>query len=160
MPGDGSGGGTGHGDADNLLAAFGGAKASCRPMSLAPPTAAPVSPWPGRLRGWALKAGRLVLVGVLFGWGYAWAAPKVYRPDAVPGFWLGCAHGALMPVALPSLLLGKDVPIYAERNKGRSYKLGYIAGINCCGFVFFGLLFWQPRRGRPEAEGKRRSAAQ
>ena len=130
-------------------------------MSLTSPTAAPVTGWPCRLRGWAAKAGRLVLVGVLFGWAYAWAAPKLYQPDSVPGFWLGCAHGGLMPIALPSLLMGKDVPIYAERNTGRPYKLGYIAGINLCGFVFFGLLFWQPGRSgrekRNEADKKQES---
>jgi hypothetical protein len=59
----------------------------------------------------------------------------------------------LMPVALPSLLLGKDVPIYAERNQGRIYKLGYIAGINACGFVFFGLAFWRPSRPSARAAG-------
>ena len=58
----------------------------------------------------------------------------------------GALHGALMPVAAPSLLLGHDVPIYATANTGRIYKLGYIAGINGCGLVFFGLAFWQPQR--------------
>jgi len=89
---------------------------------------------------------RLVLVGVLMGWLYAWGAPLVYRPN--PGFMLGCAHGALMPSALPSLLMQKDVPIYAVVNQGRSYKIGYIAGINACGFVVFGMLFWKPQRRR------------
>ena len=81
---------------------------------------------------------------MLLGVGYDWAAPRFYGPERVPGFWLGALHGALMPVALPSLLLGRDVPIYAERNQGRIYKLGYIAGINFCGFIFFGLAFWKP----------------
>jgi hypothetical protein len=49
-------------------------------------------------------------------------------------------------MALPSLLMNKDVPIYATQNRGRSYKIGYIAGINGCGFVVFGLSFWRPRR--------------
>jgi cyanate permease len=89
---------------------------------------------------------RLVLVGALVGWLYAWGAPLVYRPKSAPGFWLGCAHGALMPMALPSLLMQKDVPIYAAVNQGRNYKIGYIAGINGCGFVVFGLSFWKPRR--------------
>jgi cyanate permease len=89
---------------------------------------------------------RLVLVGVLLGWFYAWGAPLIYRPKSTPGFWLGCAHGALMPMALPSLLMQKDVPIYAAVNQGRNYKIGYIAGINGCGFVVFGMLFWKPQR--------------
>ena len=89
---------------------------------------------------------RLVVVGVLVGWLYAWGAPLIYRDKSLPGFWLGCAHGALMPMALPSLLMQKNVPIYAVVNAGRIYKIGYIAGINACGFVVFGLSFWQPRR--------------
>jgi hypothetical protein len=50
-----------------------------------------------------------------------------------------------MPVALPSLLLGNDVPIYATTSTGRIYKLGYIAGINLCGLLFFGTAFRRPR---------------
>ena len=92
----------------------------------------------------AKKAATLIALGLLMGFGYDWAAPRFYGPNRVPGFQVGVLHGALMPVALPSLLLGKDVPIYAERNQGRIYKLGYIAGINACGFVFFGLAFWRP----------------
>jgi hypothetical protein len=57
---------------------------------------------------------------------------------------MGILHGALMPVALPSLLLGKDVPIYASASTGRIYKLGYIAGINLCGLIFFGFAFHRP----------------
>jgi hypothetical protein len=89
---------------------------------------------------------RLALAGVLMGWLYVWGAPLIYRPQSAPGFWLGCAHGALMPMALPSLLMQKDVPIYAAVNQGRNYKIGYIAGINGCGFVVFGMLFWKPQR--------------
>jgi hypothetical protein len=89
---------------------------------------------------------RFVLVGVLMGWLYAWGAPLIYQDKSTPGFWLGGAHGALMPMALPSLLMNKDVPIYAVVNAGRSYKIGYIAGINGCGFVVFGLSFWKPQR--------------
>ena len=44
-------------------------------------------------------------------------------------------------MALPALVLGRDVSIYSDRNTGRGYKLGYIAGINLCGLVFFGLAF-------------------
>lgn len=88
------------------------------------------------------------MVGLLLGWIYAWAAPRLYRPEHTAGFWLGTAHGVLMPVALPSLLMGQDVPIYAPANTGRGYKLGYIAGINLCGLVFFGLAF-RPARQTP-----------
>jgi hypothetical protein len=99
----------------------------------------------------AVKAATLIVTGLVLGFGYDWAAPRFYGPERVPGFRLGVLHGALMPVALPSLLLGKDVPIYAEKSQGRIYKLGYIAGINACGFVVFGLMFWRPRGSCPNA---------
>lgn len=104
------------------------------------------------LRRWAVKIASLLVTGFIFGLAYDWAAPRLYRSEITAGFWLGTAHGALMPTALPSLLMGRDVPIFTERNTGRSYKLGYIAGINLCGFIFFGLAFWQPtsRRRLPE----------
>jgi polyprenyl-phospho-N-acetylgalactosaminyl synthase len=111
------------------------------------PAVGSASGWRSRLRGIGLKLARMFVAGLILGWAYTWAAPMVYRAGSMPGFWLGTAHGALMPVALPSLLMGQDVPIYAERNTGRTYKLGYIAGINACGLFFFGFSFWQPARG-------------
>ena len=45
----------------------------------------------------------------------------------------GVLHGALMPLAWPNLLLGRDVTIYATDNTGRLYKLGYTLGVNGCG---------------------------
>ncbi len=87
----------------------------------------------------------VVLLGLVFGFGYDWAAPRLYGPERTAGFRMGVVHGALMPVALPSLLLGKDVPIYAPQGTGRLYKLGYIAGINLCGLIFFGTAFRRPR---------------
>ncbi len=107
-----------------------------------------------RAKRLVVKAAMLILLGLVFGFGYDWAAPRFYRPERMAGFRLGMLHGALMPVALPSLLLGKDVPIYAERNQGRIYKLGYIAGINICGLIFFGMAFWRPARApaKPAAD--------
>ncbi len=99
----------------------------------------------GWWKRWAAKLLTLVVVGLVFGWTYDWAAPRLYRRESAAGFWHGTLHGALMPVALPSLLLGKDVPIYGSTNAGRSYKVGYIVGVNLCGLVFFGLAFRQPR---------------
>jgi hypothetical protein len=98
-----------------------------------------------RWRTWVKKAATLILLGVVFGVGYDWAVPRLYGPADIAGFGRGVVHGALMPVALPSLVAGRDVPIYAPRNTGRAYKLGYIAGINLCGLVFFGLAFRRPR---------------
>ncbi len=77
-----------------------------------------------------------------------WAAPRYYQPDYAAGFYTGLLEGALMPAALPGLLGGKDVPIYAPNNDGRPYKIGYILGLNACGTFFFGVAFWQPRRRR------------
>ena len=75
----------------------------------------------------------------------AWAAPRFYRPDRTAGFYTGLLEGALMPAALPGLLAGHDLPIFAPNNSGRPYSIGYIFGINACGTLFFGVAFWRPR---------------
>jgi len=104
------------------------------------------STWSRRLRTWGLKLVWLVVVGSVMGFCYQRAIPRIYRPETKAGFWLGTVHGMLMPVALPNLLAGQDVPIFATNNSGRIYKLGYIAGINLCGLIFFGVPF------RPQKE--------
>jgi hypothetical protein len=91
----------------------------------------------------ALTAISLALIFV-----QGWAAPRYYQPDYVAGFYTGLLEGALMPAALPGLLGGHDVPIYAPNNLGRPYKIGYILGLNTCGTLFFGVAFWQPRKRR------------
>ncbi|MCP5516295.1 MAG: hypothetical protein H7A45_03445 [Verrucomicrobiales bacterium] len=107
--------------------------------------------WKARLRHGAVAGLRLLIAGLLLGWFYAWAAPLAY-PRAKPlGFGHGMLHGALMPMALPSLLLGQDVEIFAPNHNGRGYKLGYICGINVCGLVFFGAAFARPRR-QPDSQ--------
>ena len=108
-------------------------------------------PTRSRLRHWSNKIINLVILGLLFGYAYDWAAPRLYRPETQARFWLGALHGGLMPVALPSLVIGNDVPIYATNNSGRFYKLGYIAGINLCGLLFFGLAFAKPKRSNVES---------
>jgi len=105
---------------------------------------------PGTLNRLLRKAVIMAVVTVAFGYFYGWAAPRAFPLLPVPGFRYGMLHGALMPIALPSLVLGRDVPIYAVVNSGRLYKIGYIAGINLCGLLFFGPLFWRPARGREE----------
>ncbi len=123
-------------------------------MSVTAPTPEPPrTGWPG-LRRLIVKILILVVLGLVLGFAYDWATPRLYGADRLAGFRLGVVHGALMPVALPALLLGKDVPIYALNNSGRIYKIGYIAGINLCGLLFFGVAFRQPRHppaGRPGA---------
>lgn len=64
------------------------------------------------------------------------------------GFARGVLHGALMPLALPNLLVGQDVDIYAPQNTGRTYKLGYTVGVDVCGSIFFGFFFWRFSRWR------------
>ena len=93
-----------------------------------------------------VKTALLVFLGLAFGIAYDWAVPRYYKPDRVAGFHSGVLHGALMPTALPTLLMGKNYPIYAPNNEGRPYNIGYILGINACGTLFFGVAFWRPRR--------------
>jgi len=102
----------------------------------------------------AVKIVALVLLGVSFGFIYDWAGPRFYGAEAVPGFRLGVLHGALMPIALPTLLMGKDVPIYAVVPTGRPYKIGYIAGINLCGLIFFGVAFWRSPKAQKGPDTK------
>src|SRR5436309_9351468 len=64
------------------------------------------------------------------------------------GFSRGVLQGALMPMALPNLLFGRDVTIYSQNNTGLTYKIGYTAGVNACGALFFGLFFWRVSRWR------------
>ena len=95
----------------------------------------------------------LAIVTVLFGWFYGWASPWAFPKNKTAGFGYGMLHGALMPIALPSLVIGKDVPIYAADNSGRFYKIGYICGINICGLAFFGPLFWRPAKKIKTTDG-------
>jgi predicted permease len=86
------------------------------------------------------------IVAAVFGWFYGWASPWAFPKNKTSGFGLGMLHGGLMPLALPSLVLGRDVNIFAADNTGRLYKIGYICGINLCGLAFFGALFSRPKR--------------
>ncbi len=90
------------------------------------------------------KVVKFIVITAVFGWVYGWAAPHCFFADERVGFGWGMLHGALMPMALPTLVMDKDVEIFASNNNGRLYKIGYIAGINLCGLVFFGSIFWSP----------------
>ncbi len=96
-----------------------------------------------RRQFWLTKIAVFLAVSVFIGWFYAWADGRFFPENTRVGFKHGVVHGALMPMALPSLLMGKDVKIYDENNDGRNYKLGYIVGINICGLLFFGSIFWK-----------------
>jgi hypothetical protein len=120
------------------------------PLGQVPPTA-PTGfrrwwPWLRRVATTALLA---VAIGRLSGMAMR-ADARLTEP---PGFTRGLLHGALMPIAWPSLLLGHDQPIYAEVNTGRLYKLGYSLGINVCGVGFFGWSFWRFNRWRAKRTG-------
>jgi hypothetical protein len=95
-----------------------------------------------------IKIIALTALALALGFVQGWATSRSYKPDHVAGFGMGLLHGMLMPAALPGLLLGKDLPIYAPNNSGRPYNIGYIFGINTCGFLFFGIGFWRPYRRR------------
>ena len=105
-----------------------------------------------RRKLWLKKIAWFLIASLLLGWFYGWTSPRAFPKDRTMGFGYGMLHGALMPLALPSLLLGQDVEIFATENSGRVYKIGYICGINVCGLTFFGPLFWRPR---PKAGGQK-----
>lgn len=98
---------------------------------------------------WKSAIGRLAMLtfmGLLLGLAQGWAAARTYKPTYQAGFHTGLLHGMLLPAALPGLLLGQKLPIYAPNNSGNPYEIGYIFGINTCGFIFFGTAFWQKQK--------------
>ena len=98
------------------------------------------------------KLAIMTVLGLALGLAQGWAAARTYKPDHVAGFHTGLLHGLLMPAALPGLLLGQKLPIYAPNNSGNTYEIGYIFGINTCGFIFFGMDFWKRQRKQPVAK--------
>jgi uncharacterized transporter YbjL len=75
------------------------------------------------------------------------ALGNMTRNNPAPaGLGRGMLDGALMPLAMPALATGHDVPIYAANNSGRTYKLGYTLGVNICGAFFFGMTYFRVRR--------------
>jgi hypothetical protein len=110
-----------------------------------PPTSDPAPIPSARRKLWLQKITYFLIASMLLGWFYGWASPRAFPKDKTMGFGYGMMHGALMPMALPSLILGQDVEIFAPENTGCNYKIGFILGINACGLVFFGPLVWRPR---------------
>ena len=112
-----------------------------------PPEVSPAQRW--TLSRVARLLFRVTMI-VVITWGWGWVLNKSAtstnaRPEPA-GFGRGMLHGALMPGAMPSLLFGKDVAIYATNNNGRLYKLGYTFGVNACGASFFGTSFYRLRK--------------
>ena len=116
-----------------------------RMATLAPNQNATSTPTP-KWRHQEIKIAALTLFSLALGFGYDRAAPRTYGPEREAGFFTGMMHGALMPAALPTLVFGKALPIYAQNNVGRGYNIGFILGLNTCGTLFFGIAFWHPRR--------------
>ena len=109
---------------------------------------------PALIRFLLRKAVVLALVTLVFGWLYGWAAPWAYSGKPPAGFGYGLLHGAMMPLSLPSLVIGRDVPIYDTNNSGRIYKIGFICGVDICGLIFIGPLFLRPRPATSTSSGK------
>ena len=101
-----------------------------------------------RLRAVLKRVVLFVVCGLAIGWTLHRAEIYFARRPEPAGFGCGLVQGALMPIALPGLLLGRDVVIYAPNNTGRPYKVGYTLGVNGCGLIFFGFFFWRVRKLR------------
>jgi len=71
------------------------------------------------------------------------------RRSGRAGFVQGVFQGATMPMAMPTLVLGYDVAIYATENNGPPYKLGYTLGVTGCGAFFFGTVYSKFARRKP-----------
>jgi len=111
----------------------------------------PAPPSPAHPSAWRTAGKRLLLValiGTTIVWMIHRSSERLDHAVEPAGFARGMLHGALMPMAMPNLLLGQDVTIYAPQNRGRLYKLGYTVGVNGCGALFFGLFFWRIQRWR------------
>jgi hypothetical protein len=100
-------------------------------------------------RSWGKLLARLLyvlLLALAIGWALKRVSVMINESAHPAGFAQGLVQGAMMPCALPNLLVGVDVPIYARNNTGRTYKLGYTVGVNGCGAIFFGIFFWRLNR--------------
>ena len=94
------------------------------------------------------RTGTILLVAFILGYGIRQASVALERSPKPAGFGRGMLQGAMMPCALPNLLLGRDVSIYNQNNTGVPYKFGYTCGVNACGAIFFGLFFLRLNRWR------------
>lgn len=101
-----------------------------------------------RIARWLRSLVLLIALAVAIGWALKRTTAALDYDGSPAGIGRGVLHGALMPLALPNLLVGQDVPIYSARNTGVSYKLGYTLGVNACGAIFFGCFYWRLSRAR------------
>jgi hypothetical protein len=91
----------------------------------------------------ARRIGSFLLLAALIGTTLNYVSASLERNANPAGFVRGIIQGALMPMSLPNLLVGRDVTIYSQNNTGVTYKIGYTTGVNGCGALFFGLVFWR-----------------
>ena len=108
---------------------------------------------PGLLRKIFLNVLYFLLVATMVGCATRLLISLTNHDPGPAGFARGVVHGALMPCALPNLLVRNDVMIYAPNNTGRMYKLGYTVGVNSCGLIFFGFFFWRIQNWRKRIKG-------
>jgi hypothetical protein len=108
------------------------------------PDPTPLNRWHKLLR-YGRKVIGFIIMAFMMGYLTDFSATRSNSKQPAGLGW-GMIHGALMPTALPSLIMGKNVTIYATNNRGRIYKIGYASGVNLCGLLFFGILFWNPKK--------------
>ena len=104
-----------------------------------------------RVRRLAARCLVLLLLALAIGASLKHLSASLERAGRPAGFSRGLLQGALMPMSMPNLLAGQDLTIYAQNNTGLSYKLGYTVGVNGCGAIFFGVLFWRVRKWKRTA---------
>jgi hypothetical protein len=107
-----------------------------------------------RSRPWhpiAIRVVSFLLVATVIGAVLNRVAASMDKSSRPAGFGRGVVQGALMPMSLPNLLAGRDITIYSANNTGVTYKIGYTTGVNACGALFFGLVFWRFFRLRRSA---------
>lgn len=105
-----------------------------------------------RLQTFVSRFFLVVVIGAFMVWIVHRSSARLDQSTEPAGFARGLLHGALMPMAMPNLILGQDVSIYAANNRGRLYKLGYTMGVNGCGALFFGFAFWRLNRWRRRSQ--------
>jgi hypothetical protein len=111
-----------------------------------------------RARRWqpiAVRVLSFLLVAAVIGGVLNRVAASMDSNARPAGFGRGVVQGALMPMSLPNLLAGRDITIYSANNTGVPYKIGYTTGVNACGALFFGIVFWRfSRLRRPALQPK------
>lgn len=101
-----------------------------------------------RVRNLLVRVVAVLIVAAAIGAILNRISASLERSARPAGFSRGVLQGALMPMSMPNLLVGRDVTIYSANNTGLSYKLGYTSGVNGCGAIFFGFVFWRFNRWR------------